>query len=48
MNLRVAFICSSHSSIAHDYEISIPKLDSIVESAKIDEATGARLTGAGF
>ena len=38
----------SHKSMAHDYEISSPELDSLVESAKIAGATGARLTGAGF
>ena len=38
----------SHNSMAHDYEISSPELDGIVDAAKIAGATGARLTGAGF
>lgn len=38
----------SHESLAHDYEVSIPELDELVELAVESGAHGARLTGAGF
>ncbi len=46
-----AFGClmyDSHRSMRDDFEISIPELDAFVETAREAEATGARLTGAGF
>jgi galactokinase len=38
----------SHHSLKDDYEVSIPTLDSFVETAQQVGALGARLTGAGF
>jgi galactokinase len=39
---------ASHASLRDDYEVSTPELDTFVETAKKHDATGARLTGAGF
>lgn len=39
---------ASHQSCAHDYGISCPELDRLVEVAREAGALGARLTGAGF
>lgn len=39
---------ASHRSLQHDYEVSIPELDTLVDLAMRHGATGARLTGAGF
>src|SRR5215207_576297 len=39
---------ASHASLRDDYEVSIPELDTFVETAEQYGATGARLTGAGF
>jgi galactokinase len=39
---------ASHASLRDDYEVSIPELDTIVETAEQHGARGARLTGAGF
>ena len=38
----------SHASLRDDYEVSIPQLDTFVETARARKALGARLTGAGF
>lgn len=38
----------SHVSQRDDYEVSIPEIDALVESAKRHGAIGARLTGGGF
>jgi len=44
---RLMYDC--HSSLARDYEVSLPELDTIVESAaRVEGVLGARLTGAGF
>ena len=39
---------ASHASLRDDYEVSTPKLDTFVETARQHGARGARLTGAGF
>ena len=40
---------ASHSSLRHDYEVSISELDFLVDACnEIDGVLGARLTGAGF
>jgi galactokinase len=40
---------ASHRSLEHDYEVSVPELDYLVEqSVKIKGVYGARMTGAGF
>ena len=39
---------ASHASLRDDYEVSTPELDTFVETAEEQGATGARLTGAGF
>lgn len=39
---------ASHGSCAHDFGISSPELDKLVECARTAGALGARLTGAGF
>jgi galactokinase len=39
---------ASHQSLRHDYEVSHPELDQLVELAREAGAAGARLTGAGF
>lgn len=40
---------ASHESMRHDFEVSIPEVDRIVEAAgAIDDVFGARLTGGGF
>ena len=38
----------SHSSLADDFEVSIPELDELARSAREGGAVGARLTGAGM
>jgi len=38
----------SHLSLRDDYEVSVPELDTFVETARNAGALGARLTGAGF
>lgn len=38
----------SHASLRDDYEVSIPKLDELVDRALGDGALGARLMGGGF
>lgn len=38
----------SHISLRHDFEVSIPELDTAVEIALANGAYGARLTGGGF
>jgi galactokinase len=44
---RLMYDC--HESLARDYEVSLPELDGIVESAaRVEGVLGARLTGAGF
>ena len=40
---------ASHESLAHDYEVSSPELDLMVELAcSLEGVVGARMTGAGF
>lgn len=43
-----ALMVESHQSLASDYEVSSPVLDSLVEACCAAGALGARLTGAGF
>ncbi len=39
----------SHFSLQHDYEVSCPELDAVVDiCAEVDGVYGARMTGAGF
>ncbi len=38
----------SHSSLRHDFEVSVPELDVAVSACRQAGAHGARLTGAGF
>ncbi len=39
---------ASHESLRHDYEVSSPELDLVVETARRAGALGARMTGGGF
>jgi len=39
---------ASHESLRHDYQVSTPELDRIVDLAREAGAAGARLTGAGL
>ena len=41
-------INASHESLKHDYEVTGPHLDALVEGAHLAGAIGARVTGAGF
>ncbi len=42
-------MCGSHHSLGHDFEVSCPELDILVEAArKVSGGYGSRLTGAGF
>ena len=43
-----ALLDASHESLRHDYEVSTPELDALVETARGAGALGARLTGAGL
>jgi galactokinase len=44
-----ALMNDSHASLAHDFQVSIPELDALVERLQaIPGVFGARLTGAGF
>lgn len=43
-----ALMVASHRSLQHDYQVSVPQLDLLVELALRHGALGARLTGAGF
>lgn len=43
-----ALMMESHRSLAADYDVSSPVLDSLVEACRDAGALGARLTGAGF
>jgi galactokinase len=43
-----ALLSESHSSLADDFEVSIPELDVAAEAAVDAGAYGARMTGAGF
>ena len=43
-----ALMVASHRSLAHDFEVSTPELDRLVERALALGAYGAKLTGAGF
>lgn len=39
---------ASHTSMRHDYEITVPTVDLAVDTAKAAGALGARMTGGGF
>jgi galactokinase len=41
-------LTASHSSMRDDYEITVPRVDLIVETALANGAGGARMTGGGF
>ena len=42
-------MAQSHHSLAHDYEVSCPELDFLVETAAgVEDVVGARMTGGGF
>ncbi|NNG04697.1 MAG: galactokinase [Inquilinus sp.] len=43
-----ALMDASHASQRDDYEVSIPEIDALADSAKRHGAIGARLTGGGF
>jgi len=43
-----AILTASHRSLADDFEVSCPELDTAVEGALAAGALGARMTGAGF
>ncbi len=44
-----SLMCASHESLRHDYEVSCPELDLLVDLAKgFDGTFGARMTGGGF
>jgi len=38
----------SHASLRHDFAVSTPELDALVDALLVEGAIGARLTGAGF
>lgn len=43
------YLVESHRSLQHDYEVSGPELDALVDAAlEVDGCLGARMTGAGF
>ncbi len=49
MNAMGKLFVESHRSLQHDYEVSSPELDFLVDSAlAIDGVFGARMTGGGF
>ncbi|ACQ81205.1 galactokinase [Beutenbergia cavernae DSM 12333] len=39
---------ASHASLRDDYEVTVPELDTAVETARSEGAVGARMTGGGF
>jgi galactokinase len=44
-----ALMVASHRSLQHDYEVSCPELDFLVDTAlKLDGVFGSRMTGGGF
>ena len=43
-----ALMDASHISMRDDFEISVPQLDAVVETAQAAGAVGARMTGGGF
>ena len=43
-----ALLVESHASLRDDFDVSVPELDRIVESAMSRGALGARMTGGGF
>jgi galactokinase len=43
-----ALMDASHVSMRDDFEISVPQLDAVVETAQAAGAVGARMTGGGF
>ena len=43
-----AVMDASHASLARDYEVSAPELDTAVQAARAAGALGARMTGGGF
>ncbi len=43
-----ALMDESHVSMRDDFEISVPQLDAVVETAQAAGAVGARMTGGGF
>jgi galactokinase len=43
-----ALMVASHASMRDDFEISVPELDTVVETSLAEGAVGARMTGGGF
>lgn len=43
-----ALLYASHESMRDDFEISVPELDLVVDTAARHDAVGARMTGGGF
>ncbi len=43
-----ALMGESHASMRDDFEISVPQLDAVVETAQAAGAVGSRMTGGGF
>jgi len=43
-----ALMSASHASLRDDYEVSVPPLDLVVETATASGALGSRMTGGGF
>jgi galactokinase len=43
-----SLLTSSHASMRHDFEITVPEIDVAVEAALMAGAYGARMTGGGF
>lgn len=41
-------LTASHSSLRDDYEVTVPEVDTVVETALATGALGARITGGGF
>ena len=41
-------LTASHDSLRHDFEVTVPQLDTAVEAAVASGAHGARMTGGGF
>jgi galactokinase len=43
-----ALLYASHASMRDDFEISVPQLDAVVDTAAKAGAVGSRMTGGGF